>query len=676
MEVITKQEIINQAIGVKGLDCVKLAQLARFTNEEVAFVKLFWEPAFNKSWIYLTKEMVVDWMGYKDNKNTMSHFYERNLLKNYEKNIDYKEVAQNNELVKNIHSPNLGNEENDEIVSTPKPDLGGGRNKKFYIITGECLKCLLMSAQTPKGKIVRKVYIKTENLVILMIEVIQEQKVLEYKKQLEIKNDEAQLMKDEFRQITNENKWLHLSTKEKVSFTKYVIKRYGLYMGNSQFELLNFILKIGKSIRPIKREIDLSASNAPLNNFKMLSKYSIHDGLEIRTEKYIHALLAPFGTKENNKTSQEHYMIHPKFANFIIEMVLESQNKICSFINQYIDILETNNYDFEIVGDILDTDNILELFEENYSDITEGDETQEFEQHIESKKKEESISNEENKEDIEKEHNETQEYEAEIPYSQEDINKETNGFFRKKMQKRNDFIMRMNNMGFEIISAYDTIEHPVTLLCSEFHEFTIIPNNHDMDRIACYECKRIKKTTDATELLKSRGIICIDYDERKYKCSNGHDFITSNNNYLIHRNGGCPFCNKRAKLTKKDYHSLAAENGGKWIEQENTSSHFSTKWLCAKGHQFDAKYQRAKGYWHTSCKECLKPELNYKERVMNGIKRYPSAELLDTEIASYDARVNFRCLHIPDGWNVGLRGFLVKHSWKCLECKREALETA
>jgi hypothetical protein len=665
MEVIQKQEIINQAVMIKDLDCAKLAQLARFSNEEIEFVKLFWEPTFNKSWIYLTKEMVVDWMGYKDNEKTMRDFYKK-LIKDYEENVDYKEVTQNNEIVRKSHSGNFRNEkilqkDDETIQNLYRGNFPGKENKakstrgaslkKFYIITGECLKCLLMSAQTPKGKLVRKIYIKTENLVVLMIEVIQEQKLIEFQKQLQIKNDE-------FKQLSQENKWLHLSTKEKVTFAKYNNKRYGLYTGNSQFELQNFLLKIGKSIRPIKREKDLSASNAPLNNFKMLNKHLIHEGLETRTEKYIHALLTPFGTKENNKTSQEHYMVHPKFANLVIETVLESQNKIVNFINQYIDILEKNNYDFEIMQDILDADNILELLEQDY--IT-------------------AIETEKNKEDVEEKENtsassatdEGEVYEAEVPYPQKEIDEETNGFFKKKMQKRNDFINRMNNMEFEVISEYDTIEHPVTLLCKEFHEFTIIPNNHDMDKIACYECKRIKKTSDVTESLKERNIICIDYDEKKYKCAKGHEFITSNNNYLLYRNGGCTVCNKRVRLTKEDYHNLAAANAGKWIEKENPSSHFPVDWICAKGHSFSSKYQQAFKYWHTQCKKCHNPTKSYIERILGEIKKYPSAELLDNEILSYDSRVNFKCSHIPNGWNVVLRGFLTKRSWKCSKCKGE-----
>lgn len=155
---IQSQAIVEQSLNIfqdKEIDHLTIAKLAGFNDEELDWVKLFWEPAFNKSWIYVTKEMVVDWMGYKDNQSTLKDFYTK-LRKEYEENIDYKEVDQNDEIVKEWCK--------EKFPSTSKPDLGGGRNKKYYIITGECLKCLLMSAQTPKGRVIRKFYIKTEGL--------------------------------------------------------------------------------------------------------------------------------------------------------------------------------------------------------------------------------------------------------------------------------------------------------------------------------------------------------------------------------------------------------------------------------------------------------------------------------------------------------------------------------
>jgi hypothetical protein len=65
-EQIVELALQSQEFKENKLNHVVLAKLADFTDEEVEFVKLFWDPTFNGSWIYLTKEMVVDWMGYKE----------------------------------------------------------------------------------------------------------------------------------------------------------------------------------------------------------------------------------------------------------------------------------------------------------------------------------------------------------------------------------------------------------------------------------------------------------------------------------------------------------------------------------------------------------------------------------------------------------------------------------
>jgi hypothetical protein len=134
---IVKLAIKSQAFAENTLDHVKLAQLAKFTMEEIEFVKLFWDPAFNNSWIYITKNMVIEWLGYKNSKDTMPDFY-KILTKSYEKDIDYKEVKKEDEIITKFYSENTTNEKL-------------GNRAKYYAITGECLKTLLMSAQTLRG---------------------------------------------------------------------------------------------------------------------------------------------------------------------------------------------------------------------------------------------------------------------------------------------------------------------------------------------------------------------------------------------------------------------------------------------------------------------------------------------------------------------------------------------
>jgi hypothetical protein len=90
--------------------------------------------------------MVVNWMGYSDNKNIMSDIYKRNLIKNHEENVDFKEVDQNDELVVKFRSENLSN-------------IEYGNRAKFYLVTKKTLIILLMKSKAAiSGRILEHFY--------------------------------------------------------------------------------------------------------------------------------------------------------------------------------------------------------------------------------------------------------------------------------------------------------------------------------------------------------------------------------------------------------------------------------------------------------------------------------------------------------------------------------------
>lgn len=270
--------------------------------------------------------------------------------------------------------------------------------------------------------------------------------------------------------------------------------------------------------------------------------------------------------------------------------------------------------------------------------------------------------------------NDKEDVKEEIILSYKEIEALPTKALREKFKRRNEFITKMNKINMKVVSAYNTTEHKIALMCKNEHIFDIIPNNNNLDRVVCHICDNVRKTNDATVLVSNRGMRCLNYNEHKFKCSKGHEFITSNLNYTLHRNGGCPTCNKRARLTKQDHHDVAAANGGKWVETDEVpSSHFPTNWICAKNHPFTCKYQQAYNYWHTQCLECknINEENMYGKRIIDIIKIYPSARLLTDKVISINDKITFSCSHIKE-WSVMARGFMNKHTWKCSLCKNES----
>ena len=146
---IYENDLNNEGITIGKFVAEKYCN---FNQTELGFIDKFWQNAFNDQWMYLSKEMVINDFGYIDSKDMMVNFYKRVFLCNFVINEDYREV--NLEYIKKFLV------KNDES----KLSVSGGGNKKYYIISGECYKNLLMLVKTDKGKQIRKYYIKIENL--------------------------------------------------------------------------------------------------------------------------------------------------------------------------------------------------------------------------------------------------------------------------------------------------------------------------------------------------------------------------------------------------------------------------------------------------------------------------------------------------------------------------------
>jgi hypothetical protein len=629
-EQIVEMALQSQEFKENKLDHVALARLADFADEEIEFVKLFWDPTFNGSWIYLTKEMVVDWMGYSDDKSTMSNFYTRNLLKNYEENVDFKEVDQNDDLVKNFHST---------ISLDEKP----GNRAKFYLITGECLKGLLMSAQTMKGKIVRKIYIKTEKLVFIMLEVIKEQ-------QLRIKEVELQETK---KQIKDKDQLLinamtnNLKLDNKIlNIQQYKLSGYVYVVHTAAWSDSN-IFRIGTCSDLESRLAKYQVGRTPGEEMYYVYYFKSEDAETLET--LLRTLLVKFRIVK----TKDQYMVHWSILLPFIQMVCNNFRQI--LIHNTNELI-TNNIDIAIPPISPEKIDINIKLLESFSKI-----------------------------DIIQDKNfisaEPPNYVEELPLTDEEILLLPNASLRKAANNRNKFIHKMHDNTHKVMSKYQSIEHPITLMCVNNHYFEITPNNQTkgLDRVLCRICENVRKTNEATLLVKDRQMICLNYKERRFRCGNNHDFITSKLDYILHQNGGCPECNRRVKLTKQHYHTVASNNQGKWIETEAVpTALFLTEWECSKGHHFRAKYHKANDNpWEILCMECKDPNhtLTFLDRINIITSMYPTGRLLTdpSEIKTQYTRITLACDHIKSGWDLILKNFLSSAGWRCHACKKSCI---
>jgi hypothetical protein len=188
---LTNDEKITEVMESKNhLELAKHIgrNFCQFTTDDEKYVDLFWEPTFNAGWLYLSDEIIFDWMGYKKTKSTISNFV-ADMKAKYRKTIDYKEVDKNHDLIVcyRLH---------------PRNKVDGNR-KKYFIITGETLKKMLLRAGTKQGDMTCDYFIKIEKLANFTNQTIF--KYFEEKTKKELAESKKQVAKLENKQLKLES---------------------------------------------------------------------------------------------------------------------------------------------------------------------------------------------------------------------------------------------------------------------------------------------------------------------------------------------------------------------------------------------------------------------------------------------------------------------------------------
>lgn len=160
----------------------QMAEHMGFTADEQRMLTMFWAPAFNSGWIYLSDEIILDQMTNEIGKDDLVHFYKRVLLNgDYVKNADYKNIGETHELIQ--------------------------------------------KSANKKGKAARQYYRKVEQLAIFMKYYIVELHKHILKKQI----DDQKKIIEEKDAILNR---LHIVNTELITFKKLTEKREHLHRGH------------------------------------------------------------------------------------------------------------------------------------------------------------------------------------------------------------------------------------------------------------------------------------------------------------------------------------------------------------------------------------------------------------------------------------------------------------
>lgn len=362
-----------------------------FDEKEIDMMDIYWDAAFNRNWIYVDEDMIENTFGYSQNRASMSDFSKK-LKAEFKENFDYKIIKINKKT----------SEKDKEFIKKfwtgkilPK-NSHGGSNKNYHFITGETFKSML--ASSPKGKVIRNYFIKIESLCKITNDALTWCITYIAKKQSE---ENERLLAESREIITKQDKLLLESKKtieekeeiiksntptysdqivlNKVMLNRRLIKNKRLYRGSHKIESKNGISKFGSSKNSDIRARDHSTSLTEINKFIMEKIFETQPEMTTHTEHYAHAILEPFMVKTNPR-KREHFLIHPKFLDKIVQKILEHQDELINECNKYIDLIEANDHDYKIVEELLNEfviDDYVEELKDDNSDIDETSDSNE-----------------------------------------------------------------------------------------------------------------------------------------------------------------------------------------------------------------------------------------------------------------------------------------------------------
>ena len=355
---------INEALVKFNYEETTTQQLAEhlgFSDDERRMLTMFWEPAFNGSWIYLSSAMITVDMGYKQ----ISSFYKDTLRLNYMKDVDYSEITKDDEMVKKY-------EEYKKCFAGDKSpaknkEKRGGSNIKYYKITGKAFKKMLMKCGTKKGDQICEYYLKVEQLAIFMKDYIVALHSYLLQKQLDAKDTVIEAKDVALQAKDTALNRINRVNLELLTFKKLNEKNESIYIVATYRYATQGIFKVGRTKCMKARTSGHNTTHIAGDKVKVLKEFKVCDS--IVTENYIHRKLKGLLVRDE----KEFFMCPYDLLEKIIEVIISNDDAHNNLINSIIDTvyqLKCSNYSIEHWMNGIDT----AIFREEYHLVDSGDE--------------------------------------------------------------------------------------------------------------------------------------------------------------------------------------------------------------------------------------------------------------------------------------------------------------
>jgi hypothetical protein len=223
-----------------------------------------------------------------------------------------------------------------------------------------------------------------------------------------------------------------------------------------------------------------------------------------------------------------------------------------------------------------------------------------------------------------------------------------------------------------ISTLYVNSVTPLWWQCAVGHKWRAIPASITRGSW-CPACVGVKRGTirEMREIAESRGGVCVSKfyvnsaTKLCWRCCLGHEWIAAP--LQIKRGHWCPLCARVARLTLQEMNIIAARKSGRCLSIEYLGSAKPLRWICAVGHEWDARPSSIKsGNWCPYCARNRKLEFEQ----MCQIARERGGRCLSTVYRNGRTPLLWECSQghqwtaRPENIKGGTRK---KGSW-CLEC--------
>ncbi len=320
VELLADEKVADVLTNGSHLDLAVLVGVmyCGFTEADVEYIRIFWDVAFNKSWIYLSDEMIIERMGYKKSEHTITNFV-KGMKKKYKDQVDYKEISKTNSLVVEYYK-------SCKLINTCK------HNKDYYAITGETFKKMLLRAGTKQGDITCDYFIKVESMSNLITKLVFKyaEKTLLMEKEAEIKQKEEQ-MKIELKEKDAALNRLNILNLENLSFKKKMSRDETIYIVSTKTYADQGIFKIGRTKNMKHRSSTYNTGRPAGDKIKVLATYAVNDATLI--ERNIHSKLSGLALKDET----EIFMCPFDLLQSLVDLAIHCDEQLNDMVNKIVD---------------------------------------------------------------------------------------------------------------------------------------------------------------------------------------------------------------------------------------------------------------------------------------------------------------------------------------------------